>query len=108
MTTSPKPYESEDPLDATAVRVPTADEIATLESMARCYVEEFYDMGWTESRIVALFKTPGYWGPSAILKKKGEAWIAELVSRVTAERREKLQSRGIPRRMNSKENVIHA
>ena len=50
--------------------------------MAQTFVEEYMMMGWSDAKILAMFRNPFYQGPHNIFKIKGEAFITNLVHEV--------------------------
>lgn len=73
-----KAAEPDDPLELVGVPVPV-DE-ATFDEMARCFVEEYVRDGWTDARLLALFRSPFYAGLHVIWRRRGEAWVRALVA----------------------------
>lgn len=76
--TSGKVAEEDDPLELVGVPVPV-DE-ATFDEMARCFVEEFVRDGWTDERLLPLFRSPFYAGLHVIWRRRGEAWVRALIA----------------------------
>ncbi len=73
-----KAAEADDPLELVGVPVPV-DE-ATFDEMARCFVEEYVRDGWTDERLMALFRSPFYAGLHVIWVRRAEAWVRGLVA----------------------------
>jgi hypothetical protein len=69
-----KAAEADDPLELVGVPVPV-DE-ATFDEMARCLVEEYVRDGWAD----ALFRSPVYAGLHVIWRRRGEAWVRDLIA----------------------------
>ncbi len=95
---SEKPTEIEDPFDASAMRVPFDDPQEGLLEAARCYVEEYITMGYTDSMLFQMFRKPFYMGLHPIYKMKGADYVHDFIN----ERREKLALAGVyPRRRST-------
>jgi len=77
-----KTAEPDDPLELVGVPVPV-DE-ATFDEMARCFVEEFVRDGWSDVRLLALFRSPFYAGLHVIWRRRGERWVRDLVAETRA------------------------
>ncbi len=73
-----KEGEPDDPLELVGVPVPV-DE-ATFDEMARCLVEEYVREGWSDERLMPLFRSPFYAGLHVIWRRRGEAWVSELIA----------------------------
>ena len=73
-----KTPEPDDPLELVGVPVPV-DE-ATFDEMARCFVEEYVRDGWSDARLLALFRSPYYAGLYVILRLRGEPWVRDLIA----------------------------
>ena len=78
----PKTSEADDPLEL--VGVPVTVDAATFDEMARCLVEEFVRDGWSDARLLALFRSPFYAGLHVIWELRGEAWVHELLAETRA------------------------
>jgi hypothetical protein len=92
---SQKPVDIEDPFDPTAMLVPFENPEEGLLEAARCYVEEYITMGYTDPMLFQMFRKPFYMGLYPIYKMKGPDYIRAFI----AERRENLKQAGIyPRR----------
>ncbi|HKY88935.1 MAG TPA: hypothetical protein VJ141_03075 [Candidatus Limnocylindrales bacterium] len=74
----PKPAEADDPLELVGVPVPV-DE-ATFDEMARCLIEEYVRDGWTDARLLALFRSPFYAGLHVIWRRRGETWVRSALA----------------------------
>ena len=74
-----KPAEADDPLELVAVAV-AVDE-ATFDEMAACFVEEYVRDGWTDQRLLSLFRSPYYAGLHVIWLRRGEPWVRDLLAR---------------------------
>ena len=95
---SQKPVDIDDPFDASVMRVPFDDPLEGLLEAARCYVEEYITMGYTNSMLFQMFRKPFYMGLHPIYKIKGADFVSELIE----ERRQKLAQSGVyPRRRST-------
>ncbi|MEX2184099.1 MAG: hypothetical protein WEC14_06600 [Chloroflexota bacterium] len=74
----PRVADPDDPLELVGVPVPV-DE-ATFDEMARCLVEEYVREGWGDARLMALFRSPFYAGLHVIWRRRGEAWVTDLIA----------------------------
>jgi hypothetical protein len=72
-----KTAEPDDPLELVGVPVPV-DE-ATFDEMARCMIEEYVRDGWSDARLLALFRSPFYAGLHVILRRRGETWVRDVI-----------------------------
>jgi hypothetical protein len=72
-----KTAEPDDPLELVGVPVPV-DE-ATFDEMARCMVEEYVRDGWSDARLLALFRSPFYAGLHVIVRRRGETWVRDVI-----------------------------
>ena len=92
---SEKPVDMEDPFDASLMRVPFDDPEEGLLLAARCYVEEYITMGYTDFMLLQMFRKPFYMGLYPVYKRHGEEFVNELI----ADCRERLARTGVyPRR----------
>jgi hypothetical protein len=57
---------------------------ATFDEMARCFVEEYVRAGWSDARLLALFRSPFYVGLHVIARRRGEAWVREVIGATRA------------------------
>ncbi len=73
-----KEAELDDPLELVGVPVPV-DE-ATFDEMARCLVEEYVRDGWSDARLLALFRLPFYAGLHVVERRRGEPWVRDLIA----------------------------
>ena len=64
-----KEAEPDDPMALVGVPVPV-DE-GTFDEMARCFVEEYVRDGWSDARLLALFRSPHYAGLHVDLASPG-------------------------------------
>ncbi len=70
--------EPDDPMALVAVEVPAGP--AALEDMAYVFAEEFARLGFDESRILRLFRTPFYAGPYRVRQALGEDAVRAIVA----------------------------
>ncbi len=70
--------EPDDPLELVGVPVPV-DE-ATFDEMAGCLIEEYVRDGWSDERLLPLFRSPFYAGLHVIWRRRGEAWVQALIA----------------------------
>lgn len=49
--------------------------------MAETFVIEFKRMGWSDDKILAVFRNPFYAGPHYIYEQRGEQYVIDLLSR---------------------------
>ena len=76
-----KTPEPDDPLELTGVILPAEDD-ASLKEMAVCFVEEFLRDGWSDEKLLAMFKNPFYRGPFLVWKEKGDAFVEAVIQDV--------------------------
>ncbi len=77
-----KRFEDGDPFEMIGVIVPTAPDHDATTEMARALVEEFVLMGFTEERLLRLFKNPFYAGAHAIYRQRGEEFLRQIIHQV--------------------------
>ncbi|MFN3974461.1 MAG: hypothetical protein ACK4K2_04175 [Dehalococcoidia bacterium] len=68
----------DDPLELQGVGI----REGSLEETARCLIEEYVRLGFTDKQLLGLFHNPFFAGPYAIYQAKGEAWIQETIRKV--------------------------
>lgn len=73
-----KDAEPEDPLELVGVPVPV-DE-ATFDEMAYCLIEEYVRDGWTDERLMRMFRSPFYAGLHVVWVRRGEAWVLGAIA----------------------------
>jgi hypothetical protein len=71
--------DATDPMTLHGVAVDVGDDGA-LRAMAECFVEEYVRLGFSASRLMQVFRNPGYAGPHLAYRAFGEAWVAELIA----------------------------
>ncbi len=72
--------DTEDPLELVGCVVD--GDASDTTNMARCFVEEFYMMGWTGERILEMFQNPFYRNPHSAYRAFGEDWVKALIDDV--------------------------
>jgi hypothetical protein len=77
-----KQLEQDDPFEMVGVIVPTAPGHDATAEMARAFVEEFALLGFTEERLLRLFKNPFYAGAHAIYRQRGEEFVRQIIDQV--------------------------
>ena len=77
-----KTSEPDDPLELVGVLVPLDDGAfeATFDEMARTLVEEYVREGWSDARLLTLFRSPFYAGLHVIWRRRGEGWVRDLLA----------------------------
>jgi hypothetical protein len=53
-----------------------------LEEMAETLIIEFIRMGWSDDRMLALFRNPFYQGPHSVCQQRGEEYVRTLIERL--------------------------
>jgi hypothetical protein len=74
-----KTAEPDDPLELVGVPLPV-DE-ATFDEMARTLIEEYVRDGWSDARLLTLFRSSFYAGLHVVWRRRGEPWV---VAEITA------------------------
>ncbi len=69
--------DSDDPLELVGMFVPGDDQ-----AMTECFVEEFMLMGYTDDRLLGLFRDPHYAGVHRIWRHYGETYVRDLIAQV--------------------------
>ncbi len=72
-------FGNQDPMELMGVVLP-GDE-GTLDAMAECFIDEYVRMGWTEQRLMVLFKNPMFLATHRVYLQKGEPYVRELIRR---------------------------
>lgn len=70
--------DATDPMTLHGVGVLTEDDSAMAE-MAACFVEEYARLGFSEERILQMFRTAGFAGPALARRVLGEETVARIV-----------------------------
>ena len=50
-----------------------------LRDMALCFAEEFVREGWSEERLMKMFKNPFYQGPYLVWQQKGDDYVQSVI-----------------------------
>lgn len=82
MTGADKAAESADPLELIGVPYQVVSREDDDRAMARCFVEEYALVGWDAERIRNLFLSPVYAGTHGIMRRRGMAFIDEVLAEV--------------------------
>jgi hypothetical protein len=77
-----KEFEHGDPFQMVQMFLDVPADDNFYDQMARTFVEEYMRMGWADDDILSLFHDPYYRGTHDILKKKGEAFVKEIIHEV--------------------------
>ena len=77
-----KELEGSDPYEVTAARYPVDDPLEADRDMARCFIEEYALMGFTPGHVLRLFREPIYTGTHDVYRRRGEAFVVELIEGV--------------------------
>ena len=91
------PYQDPDPTDPMTLRgvvVETGNDAATRE-MASCFISEFLSMGFDRTRLINMFKHPGYAGPNMAYRELGEAAVVELIDQHLSIRGHRIDRAGV-------------
>ncbi len=79
------PYGDPDPADPTVlVGVELPAEADTVREMAYVFAEEFARLGWSEERILRVFRSPFYAGAHRAFQTLGEQEVAVIVAECVA------------------------
>ena len=82
-----KDVESGDPFELVGTGFPVEDPDAADREAARCLVEEYALTGFSATEILRLFEMPMYAYPHAIYRRRGAAFVKDLVAEVFGSRR---------------------
>jgi hypothetical protein len=77
-------FDFKDPFELNGMAFLTHED--TTDAMAECFIEEFMRIGYSHTKILALFRHPRYIGPNMAFEKRGEAYICDLIEEVFARR----------------------
>jgi hypothetical protein len=78
-------FDQEDPFELVGMVLPGQQDDGSFEVMGHCFIEEFVRLGWDEAQIFLLFQDPFYRGPHAVLQRKGEDFVRQLIAQVQRE-----------------------
>lgn len=81
-----KSFESDDPMALVSQVFPVESEIEADRQMARCFAEEYALMGFTAFEIGRLFESPVYTAPHAILRRRGDDFVRDIIHGVFGDR----------------------
>ena len=73
-----KKAEPDDPMEMIGVEIRGQSEEA-LRDMALCFAEEFVRDGFSEEKVLALFRNPYYKGPYLAWKQKGDEFVKSVI-----------------------------
>lgn len=82
MAAPAKSFESDDPFEFVAVLVPAEPGVDWLAEQGRCVAEEFALMGWSQEKILRLFRNPYYLGTYTLYQQRGEPFVRRLIASV--------------------------
>ena len=74
-------FDPEDPMELVGVVAPELTE-SDIKEMATCIVEEYLQMGMSDHEIRRLFHNPVYQMTHFIYRRKGEAYVEELLAQI--------------------------
>ena len=72
-------FDPHDPFDLVGMPVPVEEGHDNVEEMARCFIEEYLNMGWNDRAILAMFRKPTYKGPYSVYRQRGEEYVRQLI-----------------------------
>ncbi|MBI3159841.1 MAG: hypothetical protein HYZ26_09615 [Chloroflexi bacterium] len=78
-----KSFEEEDPLELVGMIIPGGPD--DMDTMARAIVEEYLWLGWTETRLMALFTNPMFQITHRVFLERGEFYVSTLIRQVCDE-----------------------
>ena len=79
-----KDFEEDDPMEIIGMDMGASEE--TMIEMARVFIDEYMRMGYPDAAVMRIFRDPFYRAPHSVLHGKGEAFVAEMIAAVRAER----------------------
>ena len=74
-----KESEADDPIEMIGIQLPNQTE-EQFRDMALCFAEEFVREGWSEERLLKMFKDPFYQGPYLVWKQKGDEYVQSVIN----------------------------
>lgn len=77
-----KEYDENDPFELVGIQLSGPDAEAALDEMARVFIEEFARMGYRREQILSMFRNPFFRGPYEVHRRRGEAFVLELLEGV--------------------------
>ncbi len=75
---NPATGDPDDPVELVAVPIRVDDE--AFDEMGRCLIEEYVRDGWSDERLLALFRSPYYAGSHVIWQVRGAAWVTTEIA----------------------------
>ena len=73
-----KAFEPEDPMELVGVALLQED----VDYMARCLVEEYVLLGWSDKQLMTLFSNPMFQATHRIYQDKGEEYVLSVIQNV--------------------------
>lgn len=77
-----KDLSSDDPMELVGHLFPVESEEEADRDMARCFAEEYALMGFSAFDVGRLFESPVYAAPHAILQRRGDRFVREIIQGV--------------------------
>ncbi|MFP3906521.1 MAG: hypothetical protein ACLFRV_04215 [Acidimicrobiales bacterium] len=77
-----KAVEGDDPYELVGMRFPVAPGVDADHELGRAFVEEYALLGWREAKVRMLFETPQFAGAHDIYRRRGAAFIDQLLAEV--------------------------
>ena len=78
-----KPYSADDPFEGRNVVFEHRDETELME-MAFALAEECVRLGWSEDKILRVFRSPFYQRPHLVWRQKGETVVKTIIQEALA------------------------
>ena len=80
------PYDDPDPTDPMTLHgvVVETDDPTTMREMATCFIDEYLRMGFTEDRVLNMFRIPQYVGHYMAYESLGKEAITELIDEIAS------------------------
>jgi hypothetical protein len=82
---NPKQFEADDPMEIIGMTF-RDDDGKIADEMGRTFIDEFLRMGWPPEDILQLFRDPFYRAAHAVYRRRGEAFVVEMIAAVQASR----------------------
>ncbi len=77
-----KEFDADDPMALVPAVMDVPMDEASYRQMAETFVEEYMLLGYSDEKIVGLFRNPFYRATHEILKTKGEAYVMDLIEEI--------------------------
>lgn len=77
-----KDVEDDDPYELVGIRYPVAPGVDADHELGRSFVEEYALFGWHEAKVRMLFETPQFAGAYDIYRRRGSAFIDQILAEV--------------------------